>query len=44
MCLRVSFTQTHTHVRACTMEYYPAVKKKEILPVLTARMGSDRAK
>ena len=30
-------THTHTHTHTCTMEYYSAIKKNEIMPFLAKR-------
>ena len=30
--LTLTHTHTHTHTHALTLEYYPAIKKNEILP------------
>ena len=39
MCDTHTHTQTHTHTH--TMEYYSAIKKDEILPLVTTWMGLE---
>ena len=39
--VRCLYTHTHTHTHTHTMEYYSAIKMKEILPLMTTWMDLE---